>query len=157
MEVFSMIINKIDNFFLIKLLDLTVDTKNQEMLEEIVRQIIEKIMVNNKLNNYLSLDFYIDDNYGTIVKLSHYKSPFFLNDEKTVKIIVHTNTAFLYKIDYLAIKDNHQDKQNIYYYHDNFYLEIKNSIDRKDYLNILEASEIIYEDTYDILDKGIKL
>lgn len=152
-----MIINKIDNFFLIKLLDTKIDTKNPQKLEEIVHKIIEKIMINHKLYNYISLDFYINDNYGTIIKLSHYKNPFFPEDEKTVKITVHVNTIFLYKTDYLTIKDNNIDKQNIYYYQNNFYLEIKDKIDRRAYLNILEASEIIYEDSYDIITKGIKI
>ena len=46
---------------------------------------------------------------------------------------------------------------------DNYYLikiqntEINSEISLKDYLNILESSEIIYENTEVILDKGIKI
>ena len=154
-----MIINKIknNNSYLIKLLGVVVDVYNRDSLEEITKNIITKINKKNKLRNLIILEFYIDKKYGTIVILKDYNKLIDINNEKEVKITIHTDTPFLYKIDYFDIKDNNLDNLNIYYYKRNFYLEIKNDIPLLKYLEILENSEIIYEDSYSIINNGIKI
>lgn len=152
-----MIINKIDNTYIIKLINKKIDIYNPNELENITKKIINKINKKNKLNNCIYLEFYLNDNYGTIINLKDYKSTFIINNDKTVKITVHTENPFLYQIDYFDIKKNKLTKKNIYYYKNKFYLEINNNINKKDYLKILELSEVIYEDTLDIIDKGIKI
>lgn len=151
-----MIINKIDNFYIVKLIGKKVDIYDTIALEELTKKIITKISKNNKLQNYIHLEIYLNKHYGTIIKVSHYNSPFINKKEKTVKITINTESIFLYKIDYFnIIKKLHQNK--IYYYKNKFYLELDNQISTKDYLNILESSEIIYENTNHILDKAIKI
>ena len=152
-----MIINKIDNSYIIKLLDNKINVYDTNQLEEITTKIIKKINYNYKLNNYIHLEFYLNDNYGTIIKLKDYNKAFIISDDKTVKITIHTESPFLYQIDYFDIDKNKLIKQNIYYYKNKFYLEINSNINKKDYLNLLELSEVIYEDTFDIIDKGIKI
>lgn len=154
-----MIINKIENnnSYLIKLLGVVVDVYNRDSLEEITKNIITKINKKNKLRNLIILEFYIDKKYGTIVILKDYNKLIDINNEKEVKITIHTDTPFLYKMDYFDIKDNNLDNLNIYYYKRNFYLEIKNDIPLLKYLEILENSEIIYEDSYSIINNGIKI
>ena len=152
-----MIINKIDNSYIIKLLDNKINVYDTNKLEEITTKIIKKINYNYKLNNYIHLEFYLNDNYGTIIKLKDYNKAFIISDDKTVKITIHTESPFLYQIDYFDIDKNKLIKQNIYYYKNKFYLEINSNINKKDYLNLLELSEVIYEDTFDIIDKGIKI
>jgi len=150
-----MIINKIDNHYIIKLLGENIDIYDTKKLEEITKKIITKISKKQKLENYIHLEFYLNKNYGTIIKLSHHNSPIVNKKEKTVKITINTDTKFLYQIDYFNI--NKQIKKKIYYYKRKFYLEIKNEITIKDYLNLLETAKVIYEDTDIILDKGIKI
>lgn len=151
-----MIINKIDNFYIAKLIGKKIDIYNTKELEELTKKIITKISKNNKLQNYIHLEIYPNKNYGTIIKISHYNAPFINKKEKTVKITINTESIFLYKIDYFNIKNKlHQTK--IYYYKNKFYIELDNQISTKDYLNILESSEIIYENTNLILDKAIKI
>ena len=154
-----MIINKIENnnSYLIKLLGVVIDIYDRDYLEEITKNIITKINKKNKLRNLIILEFYIDKKYGTIVILKDYNKLIDINNEKEVKITIHTDTPFLYKIDYFDIKDNNLDNLNIYYYKRNFYLEIKNDIPLLKYLEILENSEIIYEDSYSIINNGIKI
>ena len=117
-----MIINKIDNTYIIKLLNTKINVYNQTELENITKKLIKKISNNYKLNNYIHLEFYLNDNYGTIIKLKDHKSSFIINNDKTVKITIHTETHFLYKIEYFTIKHKNIPKHNIYYYKNNFYL-----------------------------------
>ena len=152
-----MIINKIDNYYIIKLLSTNINIYDTKILEEITKKIITKITKKYKINNCIHLELYINKNYGIIIKLSDYNSPFSNKKEKTVKITIHTESLFLYQIDYFNIDKNTLPKKNIYYYKNKFYLELDNEILLKDYLNILELSEPIYEDTEVILDKGIKI
>ena len=152
-----MIINKIDNTYIIKLLNTKINVYNQTELENITKKLIKKISNNYKLNNYIHLEFYLNDNYGTIIKLKDHKSSFIINNDKTVKITIHTDSPFLYQIDYFDIQKNNIDYSKIYYYKNKFYLETNNNINTKDYYKLLELSKVIYEDTFDIIDKAIKI
>ena len=151
-----MIINKIDTFYTVKLIGKRLDIYDTNELEKITKKIIAKITKNNKLQNYIHLEIFLNKHYGTIIKVSHYNSPFISKKEKTVKITINTECIFLYKIDYFNII-NKLPKNKIYYYKDKFYLQLDNQISTKDYLNILELSEVIYENTNHILDKAIKI
>lgn len=151
-----MIINKIDDYYIIKLPNTKIDIFNHDELEKIVQKIILKINKKYNINNCIHLELYIDNNYGIIIKLTDYKLPFIVNNEKNVKITIHVDAPFLYKIDYFDI-DKKDEIKNIYYYKNQFYLELNENIDKSDYLNLLELSEIIYEDSFDIIDKGIKI
>jgi len=150
-----MIINKIDNYYIIKLLNKQINVYNPIDLEDITKKIIHKINTSNKLKNNIHLTFYLDNNYGTIIKLEDYKSSFTLNNDKTVKITIHTDSNFLYELDYFDIKKF--PKQKIYYYKNKFYLKINENLNTKDYYKLLELSKVIYEDTASILDKAIKI
>lgn len=151
-----MIINKLDNItYQIKLPNNKINIYNRNSLEEITKKIFKKIAKKEKLNPILILDVYEEPMYGTIITLKHYMSMFNINNEYEVKIHIHTNSIFLYKTEYFYI--NKIKNKNIYYYKNNYYLELKNEIDKKDYLNLLEASEIIYEDYEKIITEGIKI
>ncbi len=150
-----MIISKEDECYIIKLLGNNVNLHNEKELEKLITKIIEKITTKEDLNNVIDFHFYQNNNYGTIIKVNHYQIPILPNDDKTVKITIHTNTLFLYKIDYMNIKKS--DQKSIYYYKGNFYLEIKDNIKEKNYLNLLELSDVIYEESYDIISAGIKI
>lgn len=152
-----MIINKTDENYIIKLLNKKIDIYKPKELEEITKKIIKKINKNYRLNNCIQLEFYLNNNYGTIIKLKDYKSTFKLNNDKTVKIKIYTECPFLYQIDYFDIEKNKIPQKNIYYYKNKFYLEINENINIKDYYKLLEFSKIIYDDSFDILDKAIKI
>lgn len=152
-----MIINKINNYYVIKILNTKLDVYNTKELENITVNIIKKLNQKYKIKNYIHLEFYLNNNYGIITKLTDYNYPLSNNKEKTVKLTIHTDTPFLYKMDYFNIKENNINIKAIYYYKNKFYLEINNNIRKKDYLELLELSEVIYEETYDIIDNGIKI
>lgn len=152
-----MIISKIEdkNNYLIKIINKKIDIYNPKELEEITKEILKKITKKDKLKNLVILEIYQNNMYGTIVILKDYYKLIMVNKEIEVKISIHTDTPFLYKIDYFNI--NKLDKGNIYYYQNNFYFEIKEDIDNEEYLNILEEAEVIYENSEEIITNGIKI
>ena len=151
-----MIINKLDNItYQIKLPNKKINIYNKYSLEEITKKIFKKIAKKEKLNPILILDVYEEPMYGTIITLKHYMSMFNINNEYEVKIHIHTNSIFLYKTEYFYI--NKIKNKNIYYYKNNYYLKPKKNINKKEYLKLLEASEIIYDNYEEIINKGIKI
>ena len=151
-----MIIKEIDNItYQINLPNQKINIYDKDSLEKITNKIFKKITSNKKLNPLLILDIYEDNMYGTIITLKHNKSMFYIDNEYEVKIHIHTNPIFLYKIDYFTI-NNHKNS-SIYYYKNNYYLKLKKNINKKEYLRLLEASEIIYDDYEKIINEGIKI
>ncbi len=146
-----------NNNYLIKMPSINIDVYDREELAKITEKIYKKIIKKKKLNNLIILDFYINKNYGTIIILKNYAKFLNISDEIEVKITIHTDTPFLYKMDYFDIKNNNLEKENIYYYKNNFYLEIKDNISQDKYLNILELSDLVCDESYYIINHGIKI
>jgi hypothetical protein len=154
-----MIINQINNTndYIIKIIKNNIDIYNHNVLEEITNKIINKIKKQNKLEKLIILEFYPIKKYGTLIILKNIKTILKTENEIEVKIIIHTDYPILYKIDYNIIKECNIDYKNIYYYKNNFYLQIKNTISEKDYLYLLELSELIYQNTLNIINYGLKI
>lgn len=152
-----MIINKlkISNEYIIKLLDKKIDIYNPVVLEKLTEKMLKKILKNNTLKKLIILDIYTDKNYGTIIILKDYNKLVNLIDELEVKIHIHIDSIFLYKVNNLNITK--LNNKNIYYYKNNFYIEVKENTNIKDYLPLLEEEEIIYEYSDEIINKGIKI
>lgn len=154
-----MIINQINNTndYIIKIIKNNIDIYNHNVLEEITNKIINKIKKQNKLEKLIILEFYPIKKYGTLIILKNIKTILKAENEIEVKIIIHTDYPILYKIDYNIIKECNIDYKNIYYYKNNFYLQIKNTISEKDYLYLLELSELTYQNTLNIINYGLKI
>ena len=151
-----MIISQIskDNYQ-IKLPSKIINIYDHTEIQNITKKVIKKINKHSKLYGLAILEIYQDINYGTIIEIKNIKKIFSSKDELEIKITIHTDTPFLYKIDYFDITKNNKD--NIYYYQNNFYLELNKPINKRKYLDILEKSEILYNDTYKIINDGLKL
>ncbi len=154
-----MIINQINNTndYIIKIIKNNIDIYNHNVLEETTNKIINKIKKQNKLEKLIILEFYPIKKYGTLIILKNIKKILKTENETEVKIIIHTDYPILYKIDYDIIKEFNIDHKNIYYYKNNFYLQIKNTISKKDYLYLLELSELTYQNTLNIINYGLKI
>lgn len=152
-----MIINKLKNSneYIIKLLDKKIDIYNPVVLEKLTEKMLKKILKNNTLKKLIILDIYTDKNYGTIIILKDYNKLVNLIDELEIKIHIHIDSIFLYKVNNLNITK--LNNKNIYYYKNNFYIEVKENTNIKDYLPLLEEEEIIYEYSDEIINKGIKI
>lgn len=154
-----MIINQINNTndYIIKIIKNNIDIYNHNVLEEITNKIINKITKQNKLEKLIILEFYPIKKYDTLIILKNIKTILKTENEIEVKIIIHTDYPILYKIDYNIIKECNINYKNIYYYKNNFYLQIKNTISEKDYLYLLELSELTYQNTLNIINYGLKI
>lgn len=151
-----MIISQIskDNYQ-IKLPSKIINIYDPTEIQTITKKVIKRINKHNKLYGLAILEIYQDINYGTIIEIKNIKKTFLPKDELEIKITIHTDTPFLYKIDYFDITKNNKD--NIYYYQNNFYLELNKPINKRKYLDILEKSEIIYNDPYKVINEGLKI
>ena len=149
-----MIISQIskDNYQ-IKLPSKIINIYDHTEIQNITKRVIKRINKHNKLYGLAILEIYQDINYGTIIEIKNIKKIFSSKDELEIKITIHTDTPFLYKIDYFDITQN--NKNNIYYYQNNFYLELNKPINKRKYLDILEKSEILYNDTYKVINEEV--
>ena len=122
---------------------------DKKLLKKDIKRLIEYIF--NILDKYYNYDIgisyyikvYINKYYGKILEI--YKDD--IDYEITLRII--KDALFLYKIDdplkYI--------KEDIYYFNNEFYINIK-----EENINILENTNIIYnEEVYKILGSGIKI
>ena len=149
-----MIITKINkDTYQIKLPSKVINIYDQIEVQNLTKEIIKKINKKSKIRGLILLEIYEDINYGTIVDFKNNKN--YETNEIEGKITIHTDTQFLYKIDYFDINKTLENK--IYYYKNNFYLELNDKIDKKKYLGLLEKSEIIYENTYEIINNGLRI
>ena len=139
------------NIYEIKVLDY-INIHNINTLKELIKNIINKIKKKYYLRKEIVLDIY-PSKYETIIILKDYNKYLSLNNNTEIKINIHTNTTFLYQINY---NDIPKSKGNIYYYKKKFYLKIKN-ITKKEYLKLSEYSNLIYQDTDTIIDNAIKI
>ena len=151
-----MTITKLNNYYLIRIIDNNINIYAKEELEEITKKLIKQIIKKEKLNGLINLEMYYNENYGIIIKLKQVKKYIF-DDSIEVKIKVYLDNPFLYKIDYFDMKEILNTKEDIYYYNKEFYINLKNKVSNKTLYKLLELSEVIYEDTYNIIDKGIKI
>lgn len=144
-----MIINKLDNDYLIKIYKSSIDNINIYDIDDIytlVKSIIKKIIKNNNLSGNYQVNIYINDIYGMIIEFNKLEDNHYID----IKINIYIDSIFLYESD-INYLDNYND--NIYYYLNKYYLLPKNNN-----INLLEVDNIIYgEKVYDILNKGIKI
>lgn len=152
-----MIINKIENEYLIKIIDKNIDIYNREKLENMTKEILKKIIRTEKIKGLILMEIFTNKQYGIIIKLKNIKALFKVKDEIEVKIVVHIDTPFLYKMEYFDIEKNKKEIGNIYYYQKEFYTSLKENIKLDKYYQILELSSVIYEDTPRIITRGIKM
>lgn len=138
-----------NNTYKIKIYE-EININNINILKDISKEIINKIKKKYHLRKEIVLDIY-PSIYETIIELKDYNKLIDISNLTEVKINIHTDTIFLYEIDYPT-----KNKGIVYYYNNKYYLKIK-KISKKEYLYISEHSKLIYKDNDKILDKGLKI
>ena len=151
-----MIIKKINNnSFIINDINIIKDIYDKEEIKNLISTIIKKLKKKYKLNNLFIFTFYIDEYNNNIIKIINKESYTKYID---IKIKFFINNIILYKIDYFKINKLNINNKNIYYYKDNFYLEIKEKINIKQKLFLEENTTYYYkEEALNIINKGLRI
>ena len=151
-----MIIKKLNNnSFITNDINIIKDIYNKEEIKNIISTIIKKLKKKYNLNNLFIFTFYINEYNNNIIKIINKE-----NNTKyiDIKIKFFINNITLYKIDYFKIKKLNINNKQIYYYKDNFYLEIKENINIKQKLFLEENTTYYYkEEALNIIDKGLRI
>ena len=138
-----MIFSKEDKFLLVKIYKpylKDIDIYNHEQVMSFFKDIFLKIKKKYDLSGLFDVDVYINDKYGMVIEINNIC---FYKNEFDIKIKFHLDCIFLNEIDSIDLLDFN----NVYYYKDKFYSIFEIYCDK----------EIIYKDTIDILNKGIKV
>lgn len=121
------------------------DFNNTNILEDNLRNLLMRLKKYYKLDirGYYNIDIYIDNYYGVILEISEDENYYdYFSD--TVSIRMKKNkTIFKYEVEdtsYISI-----DKFKISNIKDKICLEIIDTLDEKEYLELMEASKIIYD------------
>ena len=137
------IIQKIDDFFLIKIYNEYMgnfDVYDRDNIKEFFEDVFSKLKDKYDLRGLLDVDVYVNSEYGMIIEIYPVYSYF---EEIDMRIQIHLDSIFMSEINMNEIEHD----KDIYYYKGKFYRIYKGICD----------SEIFYKDTEDIIEKGIKV
>lgn len=149
----KVIINNEDSFILFfnKLNNINLSDNYEEEFKKIFLRL--KKYYNINIYGFYNVIVYINNYYGTILKIEKDKDLDIFYKQVDMHIVIEKDYIILYKVkDYFFIKN--LDSFNIYYYEDNFYLEIKKQLRNKEMYNLIENSEIVFENIDIIKNKG---
>jgi len=124
-------------------------------IEESLKSIFYKIKKYylSDISGYYNSNIYVDKYYGIVIDMEKEDIEFidYYDDQIDMKTNI-THTDFLYKFEdnyYFCFLNN--KKINIYLYKNNIYLKLKEELDKKQMLEILEHSSICYNKTVDLI------
>mgnify|MGYP004588064971 FL=1 len=125
-------------------------------LDSFFMDIISKIQDDYEEYLYNSVNVYKDINYGLILEFISEDNFYF--DLVDMKANIFKIDYFLYKIDYLYLDEEILKNCDLYKNGSNIYLKIKNDINYKKYIELLEISDIIYgESVLEVLKHSKKV
>jgi len=122
------------------------DLKNN--VEQQFKRLFVKIknIYNIEMNGYYEVVVYLNDLYGMIIEIEKDDDEYvkLFGDTVDMKITFKFDCSIYYKLDEYKTFDI--DNYNLYYYNDNFYLELNNNtkFSYSEYLNLIENSVIVY-------------
>jgi len=137
------IIQKIDNYFLIKIFKDDIGDFNffdLDSLQELFEKVFYKLKDKYELTGLIDVDVYVNFDYGMIIEM-HPVYDYF--EEIDMRLHIHLDNVFLVEIDISEILDY----EKIYYYKDKFY---------GNYLGICD-NEVFYKNTDEIIKNGVKI
>jgi len=130
---------------------INLDFNNLDILEKYLKELVIKLndIYNIKIEGFYNIKVYIDELFGIVLEIEAEDIDYCLSNEIEMRISLFYE-KFLYEInDFMNISNTNIIKKGFKYY-----LECHNNIAYKDYLNILENSQIIYKNTKKIIKYG---
>ena len=150
-----------DNFVLFiidkKIIPNIDDNKVATFLKKTFLKIKENFNID--IYGYYDVNIYLDKYYGMIIKLSRTELEYLSYYDKQIemKIIVSDNQVFYRVFDIYSLDKRIIKNSDVYLYEDKTYLELKKEINFILLGNLLENSEIVYENTSNIKKNGEKI
>ncbi len=134
---------------------ISVDFEEREELEDYFREIFLKLKdyYQVTIQGYYVIDVYLDKHYGAIIEMEKEDLEYFEYDENQVdmRICIH-KTPILYELEeYIPLDTNTYD---MIWYHDKWYVKLKQNISDICLGRLLEYAQIHYEDSERILKTG---
>lgn len=126
---------------------INMDFSNTKVLENDMKNLLLRLKKYYKIDiqGYYNITIYIDDYYGAVLKIEEDNDYYDYFDDTVALRLKKVKTKFLYEIDDISYVYNYQDKVKINKNKGKIYIEILNCLENKDYLKLLEVSNIIYE------------
>ncbi len=126
-------------------------------LKKFIVKFLPKYLKTYNITGILKLDIYWNVFLGLIINIKKEKE-IKNNNFVELKITFHFNNIILYKVNYFDLIENTNIRNQKLIYLDNYYyLNIINNINDKDFIKLLDLSEIIFDEDKKILNNGIKL
>lgn len=138
-----MIINKNDDLFIIKVYKECVnnfDIYDMDSILDLFKIVLGKLKEKYNISGLCIIDVYINDSFGMIIEV---KNIYKYQDEIDVKITFHVDSIFMMEINAYDC----EEYDEIYFYEDRYYTCYNKNVD----------SNVIYKDSLDIVNKGIRL
>ena len=130
---------------------------NNVKLKKFIVKFLPKYLKTYNITGILKLDIYWNVFLGLIINIKKEKE-IKNNNFVELKITFHFNNIILYKVSYFDLIENTNIRNQKLIYLDNYYyLNIINNINDKDFIKLLDLSEIIFDEDKKILNNGIKL
>lgn len=118
------------------------NNKYDNDIKDYVKKIVLKLKNKSKryISGYYIVYVYINNTYGMIIELIKEEDFDFFKDFIELDIKIKENSKIYFKFnDYFLIIN----KTNIYYYNNNYYIDI-DTLTKKEFYKLLEYSSIIY-------------
>ncbi len=137
------------SIFALKKDDIDMDNIN-EYIKKLVLKLKRKYR--RDISGFYDAFVYTNDKMGIIIDLVREEELDFFRDLVDLKIKVYSNSDIYLEFgDYFLL-----DKKNIYFWKDNYYVDLKDISD-EEFLNIIEFSRVVYGDELEGLKKNLSL
>ena len=123
------------------------DFSNTQVLEKDLKNLLLRLKRHYKIDikGYYNITVYIDNHYGAVLKIEEDNDYYDYFDDSIAIRMKKINTNFLYEIDDLSYIKDYVDKFDISNCNNKVYLRIMDKLSDKEYLELLEISNIIFE------------
>ena len=130
------------------------NTNNSTNLKEYVKKTVLKIKDKTRkyISGYYKVYVYINKTYGMVLEAIKKDDFDFFKDYIELDIEIKENSEMYFKFSDYFIPLN---KSNIYYYDDNYYIDIKD-LTKKDFYKLLEHSSIIYGNSLALIQNNLQ-
>ena len=126
---------------------INMDFSNTKVLENDMKNLLLRLKKYYKIDiqGYYNITIYIDDYYGAVLKIEEDNDYYDYFDDTVALRLKKVKTKFLYEIDDISYVYNYIGKVKTNNNNGKIYIEIIDNLENSEYLELLEASNIIFD------------